>query len=69
VEIMILSAGNLVIKGLVGRDYRIESKDDLNTVSWNVRTNFTLAASPAAWTDPNPSSTNRFYRAVLLPLP
>jgi hypothetical protein len=69
VEVAILSVGSLSIKGLVGRQYQIQSKDDLKTAGWDVRTNFTLTASPATWNDPSPSSTNRFYRAALLPLP
>jgi len=69
IELNILSAGSLAIKGLIGRDYRIESKDDLDAASWDVRTNFTLAASPQTWNDPVPSSTNRYYRASLLPSP
>jgi hypothetical protein len=69
IELNILSVGSLSIKGLVGRDYRIESQDDLKAAGWDVRTNFTLAASPQTWNDPTPSSTNRFYRAALLPLP
>jgi len=68
IEMSLLSAGSLSIKGLVGRDYQIESSDDLNS-GWAVRTNFALAASPQTWNDPDPSSTNRFYRAALLPLP
>jgi hypothetical protein len=63
-------ASSLAVSGLVGREYQIESTGDLTfPINWQVRTNFTLTASPATWTDPSPSSTNRFYRAVLLPLP
>jgi hypothetical protein len=70
IEMSVLSAGSLSIKGLVGRDYQIESTDDLTPpIGWNVRTNFTLGASPQTWKDPHPASTNRFYRAALLPLP
>jgi hypothetical protein len=65
-----LGASSLAVSGLVGRDYQVESADDLTQpTAWNVRTNFTLTASPQTWNDPTPSSSNRFYRAVLLPLP
>jgi len=65
-----IGASSLAVSGLVGRDYQIESTDELTQpTAWNVRTNFTLATSPQTWNDPTPSSSNRFYRAVLLPLP
>lgn len=65
-----LGASSLAVSGLVGRDYQIESTDDLTQpIAWNVRTNFTLTTSPQTWNDPTPSSSNRYYRAVLLPLP
>jgi hypothetical protein len=68
IEFKLLSANTLEVKGLIGRNYQIESKDDLVS-SWSVRTNFTLETSPQNWTDPTPSASNRFYRAALLPLP
>jgi len=68
VQLNLLSAGSLAVGGLVGREYQIESTDDLNS-GWAVRTNFALAVSPQTWNDPAPSSANRFYRAALLPLP
>jgi hypothetical protein len=68
-RLKLLSVGSLALEGLVGREYRIESTGDLGSPGgWEVRTNFTLATSPQTWNDPTTSS-NRFYRAVLLPLP
>ena len=69
IELKVLSAGSLQVKGLLGRNYQIESKDDLGTPGWTVRTNFALGASPQIWNDPTPPSTSRCYRAALLPLP
>jgi hypothetical protein len=68
VEIQLLSAGSLAVSGFVGRDYQVQSKDEL-TSEWAVRTNFTLTVSPQTWNDPTSSTSNRFYRAALLPLP
>lgn len=61
----------VVLSGLVGRSYRIESTDSLtNSVVNNWRTNITLLlpSDPLLWTDVTATGLpQRFYRAVLLP--
>ena len=59
----------VVIDGLPGRTYRIESTPDLVlTNNWLFRTNLSLPVSPLVWIDyDSPSTTNRFYRATILP--
>lgn len=59
----------LVVRGRVGRSYRIDYLDALSpTNSWQTLTNFVLPASPFFVVDPRPVVfANRVYRSVLLP--
>ncbi|MGA2242426.1 MAG: hypothetical protein ABSH11_10385 [Verrucomicrobiota bacterium] len=59
----------LSISGLQGRYYRIECADTLPGAANNWWTNTTvqLPGSPYIWTDTTATSSQRFYRAVLLP--
>jgi len=61
-------AHGIVVSGLVGRNYQIQSMDSLGTVS-NWRTNATvqLTNTPYVWTDSTATNSMRFYRAALLP--
>ena len=63
-----IAPGSVALEGPAGRAYNIESLEDLTpTTSWVLRTNITLTTSPQTWSDPTTRSTQRFYRAVLLP--
>jgi len=59
------------LSGKVGRSYRIESLSSLPasvTNPWQTLTNLVLPSSPYLLSDPEaPNSTQRYYRAVLLP--
>jgi probable HAF family extracellular repeat protein len=59
----------LTLNGKVGRSYRIDYLDVLNsTNSWQTLTNFALPVTPYFFIDPRPVGfANRIYRAVLLP--
>jgi hypothetical protein len=59
----------VAISGLVGRNYQIQSTENLKAASSNWRTNITmqLTNTPFVWTDPTPTNTARLYRGVLLP--
>lgn len=59
----------IVLSGLVGRNYQIQSADVLTAGSNNWRTNVTLqlANTTCLWTDATATNAQRFYRAVLLP--
>ena len=59
----------VVLSGLVGRNYQIQSTENLKSASSNWRTNtaMQLTNTPFVWTDPAPTNTARFYRGVLLP--
>ena len=58
----------LTIQGDVGRPYRIEFADGVNSTNWQVLTNFFLPASPHLFFDTSPAnSAHRFYRAIPIP--
>ena len=61
----------IVLSGEVGRSYRIEYLSCLPasvTNPWQTLTNLVLPSSPYLLSDPEaPNSTQRYYRAVLLP--
>jgi hypothetical protein len=57
----------LTVSGLTNRTYRIEMTTNLSPVNWQTLTNITLTNAPVLWTDPQPTNSQRFYRAVLLP--
>jgi hypothetical protein len=60
---------SVVLSGLVGRTYQIESADELKsngTNNWQVRFSGKLPSNPFIWSDLSaPSGTMRFYRAAL----
>jgi len=58
----------VVLSGLVGRNYQIQSADVLIGAN-NWRTNITLQLTntPFVWTDSTATNAVRFYRGVLLP--
>jgi len=55
----------VTITGIVGRTYQIQSSPDMAT--WTTRATVLLTSSPYLWIDQNPTSGNKFYRALLLP--
>jgi hypothetical protein len=59
----------IILSGLIGRNYQIESADELTTGSNNWRTNVTLQlpSTHFFWSDPAATNSQRFYRAALLP--
>ena len=59
----------IILSGLIGRNYQIQSADALTASSNNWRTNVTLQlpSTPFFWTDATATNSQRFYRAVLLP--
>ena len=59
---------SVVVSGLVGRNYQVQSKDSLSADN-NWRTNVTvqLTNTPIIWTDTSATNAARFYRTVLLP--
>jgi hypothetical protein len=60
---------NVVLSGLIGRSYQIESADELpasGAAAWQPRLTLKLPANPYLWTDPA-GPPQRYYRAVLLP--
>jgi hypothetical protein len=59
----------VVLSGLVGRNYQIQSANVLSIGSNNWRTNATLQLTntPFVWTDGTATNSARFYRGVLLP--
>ncbi|EEF60891.1 hypothetical protein [Pedosphaera parvula] len=62
-------ATKLVLSGLEGRTYQIQSVDNVPAVSNAWRTNLALqlTTTPYTWTDNTATNSQRFYRAVLLP--
>lgn len=63
-----LGVGNYIgitISGVVGRTYQIQASPDMN--SWSAKASILLTSSPYLWIDQNPISSNKFYRALLLP--
>jgi len=61
----------VVLSGIAGRFYRIESTDTLSNtgpITWDSRLTVQLTNSTFFWTDGTAAnSSHRFYRAVLLP--
>ncbi|HKQ37868.1 MAG TPA: hypothetical protein VJ063_07305 [Verrucomicrobiae bacterium] len=58
----------ITLQGNVGRNYRLDYASVLAPTHWMTLTNFVLKASPTIILDPdNPTSGERFYRAVELP--
>jgi hypothetical protein len=59
----------VVLSGLLGRNYQIQSADTLTTSPNNWRTNTTLQLTntPYLWTDATATNSQRFYRGVLMP--
>jgi uncharacterized repeat protein (TIGR03803 family) len=59
----------LTLGDIPGSNYRIDVSSDLsNSNNWSALANLTLTNSPVLFADPSgPLSTNRFYRAILLP--
>jgi len=55
----------LTITGVVGRTYQIQISPD--NANWTVHANVLLPSSPYLWFDADPVTSNRFYRALLLP--
>jgi hypothetical protein len=62
-------AHQLALSGLVGRNYQIQSADELPAGPNDWRTNFVLQLpnTPYVWTDATATNSKRFYRGVLLP--
>lgn len=61
--------GQVIISGLVGRNYQIQFANSLGTDSNNWQTNLSLQlpATPYVWTDTTVTNATRFYRGVLMP--
>jgi hypothetical protein len=63
----------VIVSGLVGRSYQIQSTDALSNsglVDWQTRATFQLPGYLYFWTDPVFSgSSQRFYRTVVVPPP
>ena len=58
----------ITVYGNVGKTYRLDYATPLAPTNWMTLTNFVLKASPSVILDPdNPTSGQRFYRAVELP--
>lgn len=58
----------VVLSGLVGRNYQIQSADALGGAnSWRTNTTLQLTNTPFVWTDSPATNAARFYRGVLLP--
>jgi sugar lactone lactonase YvrE len=55
----------VTITGIVGRTYQIQSSPNMAT--WTTRATVLLTSSPYLWIDQNPTSGNKFYRALLMP--
>ena len=55
----------VTITGIVGRTYQIQSSP--NMAAWTTRATVLLTSSPYLWIDQNPTSGNKFYRALLMP--
>jgi len=62
-------AHQLALSGLIGRNYQIQSADELPAGSNGWHTNFVLQLpnTPYVWTDGTATNSKRFYRGVLLP--
>ena len=58
----------VVLSGLVGRNYQIQSTDVLGAGSnWRTNTTLQLTNTPYLWTDSTATNSTRFYRGVLMP--
>jgi hypothetical protein len=59
----------VVLSGLVGRNYQIQSANVLTPggSNWSVSAAMTLPSTPFSWSDPAATNAARFYRGVLLP--
>lgn len=58
----------ITLQGNIGRNYRLDYASPLAPTNWMTLTNFLLKASPTVILDPDdPTSGQRFYRAVELP--
>jgi len=58
----------VVLSGLVGRNYQIQSADALGAGSnWRTNATMQLTNTPLVWTDSTATNSARFYRGVLLP--
>ncbi len=59
----------VALSGLIGRNYQIQSADNLTAGANGWRTNVTLRLTntPSVWIDPAATNSQRFYRGVLLP--
>jgi hypothetical protein len=58
----------ITVHGNVGKSYRLDYATVLAPTNWMTLTNFVLKASPSVILDPdNPTSGQRFYRAIELP--
>lgn len=62
-------AHQLALSGLIGRNYQIQSADELNADSngWHTNIVLQLPNNPYVWTDGTAPNSKRFYRGVLLP--
>ncbi len=60
------TSAELIVSGLKGRTYRLESVNDLRFGgSWSNRAAITLTNSPQQWFDPESAgAATRFYRAA-----
>jgi autotransporter-associated beta strand protein len=58
---------DLVWTAVVGRTYRVWSKDTLTATSWDNLSNVFAVGDTASYTDSTPSPTGRFYRVEVLP--
>jgi hypothetical protein len=59
----------VALSGLVGRNYQIQSADELNASldAWRTNVVLQLPNTPYVWTDGTATNSKRFYRGVLLP--
>ncbi|HTR43864.1 MAG TPA: hypothetical protein VMH87_19815 [Pseudomonadales bacterium] len=58
----------ILISGLVGRSYQVQSVDALgNGSNWRTNVSFQLTNTPFIWVDGTATNSARFYRGVLLP--
>jgi hypothetical protein len=64
-----LPPSSVVLSGLIGRQYQIQSANvpKPGGNKWNTSATMTLPSNPFYWTDPAATNAARFYRGVLLP--
>jgi len=59
---------NVLVSGLIGRNYQIQSSDTLGTTAnWRTNASFQLTNTPYVWSDSTATNSARFYRGVLMP--